>query len=118
MSDNVNNPKHYTSHPSGIECLTIVRHMGFNLGNAVKYIWRASLKGKEIEDLEKAIFYLKDEIARLSSAGLVDQTKLLPCDCITESGGGGLWGGDDLRVLPLRDCVCARCENFRFANPR
>jgi hypothetical protein len=58
----VNNPKHYTSHPSGIECLEITRHMGFNLGNVIKYIWRADLKGKNIEDLKKAAFYLQDEI--------------------------------------------------------
>jgi hypothetical protein len=62
MHDQVNNPKHYTSHPSGIECLEITRHMGFNLGNVMKYIWRADLKGKDIQDLEKAAFYLRDEI--------------------------------------------------------
>ena len=62
MHDQVNNPKHYTSHPSGIECLEITRHMGFNLGNVIKYIWRADLKGKNIEDLKKAAFYLLDEI--------------------------------------------------------
>ena len=62
MHDQVNNPKHYTSHPSGIECLEITRHMSFNLGNVFKYVWRADLKGKNIEDLEKAAFYLHDEI--------------------------------------------------------
>lgn len=62
--DNVNHPRHYTSHPSGIECIEVVRHMGFNLGNAVKYIWRADLKGCAIEDLEKARFYIDDEIRR------------------------------------------------------
>jgi hypothetical protein len=36
--------------------------MRFNLGNVMKYIWRADLKGKDIEDLEKAAFYLQDEI--------------------------------------------------------
>lgn len=61
--DLVNHPPHYTSHPSGIECIEITRHMGFNLGNAFKYIWRADLKGQSIQDLEKAIFYLKDEIS-------------------------------------------------------
>lgn len=61
--DPVNHPKHYTSHPSGIECIQITRHMGFNLGNALKYIWRADLKADAIEDMEKAIWYLKDEIA-------------------------------------------------------
>jgi hypothetical protein len=63
--DNVNHPKHYTSHPSGVECIEITEHMNFNLGNATKYIWRGSLKGKEVEDLKKAIWYLEREIARI-----------------------------------------------------
>lgn len=60
--DPVNHPKHYTSHPSGVECIQITRHMGYNLGNVIKYVWRADLKGKDVEDLEKAVFYLQDEI--------------------------------------------------------
>lgn len=62
--DPVNHPTHYTSHPSGIECIQITEHMGFNLGNAVKYIWRADLKGDAIEDLEKAKWYIEREIAK------------------------------------------------------
>ncbi len=61
--DAVNHPKHYTSHPSGVECIDIARHMGFNLGNALKYLWRCDLKhDSPVEDLEKAIFYINDEI--------------------------------------------------------
>lgn len=65
--DVVNHPSHYCSHPSGIECITITRHMPFNTGNVVKYLWRSGLKDptKEIEDLKKARFYLDDEIKRL-----------------------------------------------------
>ena len=62
--DAVDHPKHYTSHPSGIECIQITEHMGFNLGNAVKYIWRADLKNDAIEDLKKARWYLDREIAK------------------------------------------------------
>ena len=62
--DMVNHPPHYTNHPSGIECIQIVRHMGFNLGSALKYIWRCDLKHDAIEDLKKAIFYIKDEIKK------------------------------------------------------
>ena len=65
MTDTVNNPKHYTSHPSGVECIEITEHMNFCLGNAVKYIWRANLKGKEIEDLRKARWYIDREIQRI-----------------------------------------------------
>jgi hypothetical protein len=65
MNDNVNHPKHYNSHPSGVECIEITEHMNFCLGNAVKYIWRASLKGKEVEDLRKARWYIDREISRI-----------------------------------------------------
>ena len=65
--DRVEHPKHYTSHPSGIECIQITRHMGFNLGNAIKYIWRADLKNDALEDLEKAVWYLRDEIKKRKS---------------------------------------------------
>lgn len=66
-NDPVNHPKHYTSHPSGVECITIIRHMNFNLGNAVKYIWRVDEKEVPIQDLQKAIWYINDEIQRRTS---------------------------------------------------
>ena len=62
--DPVNHPKHYTSHPSGVECIQIAEHMNFNLGNCLKYIWRADLKYDAIEDLRKAQFYLNREIRK------------------------------------------------------
>lgn len=67
MTDNVNRPSHYTSHPSGIECIQITEHMNFCIGNAFKYMWRAGLKDSnaEIEDLEKAIWYIQREIERI-----------------------------------------------------
>lgn len=61
--DAVDHPSHYVSHPSGIECITITEHMSFTLGNALKYIWRADLKGG-VEDLRKARWYLDREIGR------------------------------------------------------
>jgi len=65
--DNVNHPSHYTTHPSGVECIDITRHMNFNTGNAMKYLWRHGLKDKDktIEDLKKSIFYIENEIDRL-----------------------------------------------------
>lgn len=60
--DDVRHPKHYTSHPSGVECITITRHMNFCLGNAMKYIWRADLKENAIQDLEKAKWYIEQEL--------------------------------------------------------
>ena len=74
MNDSVNHPAHYTSSAAKcescgatIECIAIVQHMNFSLGNAVKYIWRASLKNG-IEDLKKARWYLDREIARQEAA--------------------------------------------------
>lgn len=68
-TESVNHPKHYTSDPSGVECIEIVRHRNFNVGNAIKYLWRAGLKdeSKTIEDLKKAKFYIDDEIKRLGT---------------------------------------------------
>jgi hypothetical protein len=65
--DQVNHPTHYTSDPSGVECIQITRHRNFNIGNAFKYLWRAGMKNEDthIEDLKKAIFYIQDEINRL-----------------------------------------------------
>jgi hypothetical protein len=64
MPETVNHPDHYTSHPSGVECITVVEHMGFNLGNAIKYVWRADSKGNALEDLAKAKWYIEREIKR------------------------------------------------------
>lgn len=67
-TEQVNHPRHYNEHPSGVECITVVEHMGFNLGNAVKYIWRADLKGNRVEDLRKAAWYINREIQRLEKS--------------------------------------------------
>ena len=68
--DPVNHPKHYTSDPSGVECIEITRHRNFNIGCAMKYLWRAGLKDSEteVQDLEKAVWYIQDEIKRLGGA--------------------------------------------------
>lgn len=71
MTDAIN-PAHYQEHPSGIQCIQVTEHMNFCRGNAVKYIWRAGLKGDAIEDLTKARWYLDREIARLSGKSDLD----------------------------------------------
>lgn len=65
--DSVNRPKHYNVDPSGVECITITRHRNFNIGNAIKYLWRQGIKesSPQIEDLKKAVWYINDEINRL-----------------------------------------------------
>lgn len=71
VQDNIN-PSHYKNHPAkcecgkSIECIQITEHMGFNLGNAVKYLWRCFLKGDPIVNLRKAIWYIEREIDRLT----------------------------------------------------
>lgn len=64
----INHPPHYNSSKaecSGckkqIECIDITRHMNFNIGNAFKYLWRYEHKGG-VDDLEKALWYLNDEV--------------------------------------------------------
>ena len=75
-TDNVNHPQHYTwlKELCGIEVIDITRHLDFDLGNAIKYILRAGHKSeegyddtaKEIEDLQKAVFYINDKIKLLN----------------------------------------------------
>jgi hypothetical protein len=74
MDDMVNHPPHYkagNAHCSkcghSIECIDVTRHMNFNLGNAIKYIWRAEHKGAFIEDLKKAVWYINDAIHQVES---------------------------------------------------
>ena len=65
LNDNINHPQHYTGVTAEIECIDIARHLNFQLGNALKYVWRAGKKGgsaMELEDLKKALWYLEDSI--------------------------------------------------------
>ena len=64
LNDEVHHPKHYTSSESGIECIDAIQaalteeeFRGFCKGNALKYVWREKLKGKDT-DLQKANWYL------------------------------------------------------------
>jgi hypothetical protein len=83
MNDPVNHPSHYVNHPSGVECIEITEHMGFCLGNAVKYIWRADLKGNSIQDLEKAVWYVQREIQLRTSASFKAAAKASSTDAGT-----------------------------------
>lgn len=62
----VDHPAHYNAHPSGVECIDIIEEFPFNVGNAMKYLWRAGLKnGDAVEDLEKAAWYCNREVERI-----------------------------------------------------
>lgn len=83
-SSAVDHPRHYNESPSGIECIDVVRHMNFNVGNSMKYLWRAGHKSgsSTTEDLEKARWYITNELERLSgsSAGLMCTRCGMPID--------------------------------------
>ena len=57
----IDHPPHYTGHPSGVECIEITERLPFCLGNAIKYLWRCDAKGAPVEDLKKALWYLRRE---------------------------------------------------------
>lgn len=65
----VDHPVHYNNSASGVECIDVVEHMSFNLGNAMKYIWRCNDKNNAVEDLQKALWYIEREISRIKKGG-------------------------------------------------
>ena len=81
-TDNINHPPHYTAHPSGVECIQITEGFSFNIGNIIKYLWRADEKGAPIDDLQKAQWYLTREITRrideANTSPLVTKSVSLP----------------------------------------
>lgn len=89
----VDHPQHYNNSPSGVECIDVVEHMNFNLGNAIKYIWRAGDKGDPVTDLAKARWYIDREIERLTR-----EQHVAPRDCacytwtIADARGADWWG--------------------------
>lgn len=60
----VNHPDHYNQHPANIECIDVIEWFNFNIGSAIKYLWRADFKQSAVEDLEKAAWYIQREIER------------------------------------------------------
>lgn len=84
VDSRVEHPSYYNAHPSGVECIDIVRHYNFNVGNVIKYLWRHGLKREEgmnnkakaLEDLRKARFYLDDEIKRLEHEAIKEDREL------------------------------------------
>lgn len=97
-SDAVNHPGYYNQY-QGIEIIDLVEQMNFNKGNAVKYITRAGLKNPEteIQDLEKAAFYLQREIQRLQG----DESRFYRKETAR----------DDVVAQPLPE-HCPTCKKF------
>ena len=71
MSDPVNHPSHYGGENNPYEAIKVIEAwgLGFNLGNTAKYIARAAHKGRRVEDLKKARFYLDREISNAEKIG-------------------------------------------------
>ena len=90
------NPEHYKKHPSGVECIQVSQHFNFNLGNVIKYVWRADHKAG-IEDLEKAKRYLEFEIERRKS----DKPKL----------------ANTIPIITYADPKCRNCRHWREFGP-
>jgi hypothetical protein len=61
----VDHPQHYAS-DGGIEAIDVIEsfELGFNLGNAIKYILRAEKKGNKKQDLEKSLWYINRELSK------------------------------------------------------
>lgn len=68
----VDHPRHYNEHPSGVECIDVVEGLTFNMGNAIKYLWRAGLKESEPsgKDFDKAVWYIRREVALVKETGI------------------------------------------------
>ncbi len=108
MSEKVNHPRHYTSHPSGVEAIDIVEPLTFNVGNAIKYVFRAGLKGDVAEDLRKALWYLRRELKRLGALGAFGA----PCSRAATTAAARLLAhgddgvlGDVVRTLVVSDYI-------------
>ena len=94
------NPRHYRTHPSGVECIQITEHFNFNLGNVIKYVWRHLHRNSgKIQDIEKAKWYLEREIKRIRK----ENTKRI-------------LAAGEIPITPARagevtDRVCGKCKS-------
>lgn len=133
MSDPVHHPDHYNSHPSGVETRLVTGRLPFNLGNAIKYVWRAGIKDptKLVQDYEKALFYLNEEAAIADAARPVPffyedsvtrlvQVSMRYCDylALVERVQHGRYGNLEglLRALFRLTCDDDRCGHITTAS--
>ena len=57
------NPNHYKSHPSGIQCIEISKHLSGCLAQAFQYVWRCGKKDDPIQELKKALWFIDAELS-------------------------------------------------------
>lgn len=126
MSDAVNHPAHY-QHATGVEAIVIVENLSFCLGNALKYLWRAGKKGDAVEDLRKALWYVRREQQTFEERAIVrsapywlpgrEVAKIIEADTLLSDVVRLLWdrGEDGLRRSDLKamaDIVSAALEKL------
>lgn len=90
MNDPVHHPVHYSDDGVGFECIELARRATFDVGNAIKYMWRTDRKNGR-QDIEKARWYVNDAIESrdlcCTSVGLVGRTEFRDlCFRVADSG--------------------------------
>jgi hypothetical protein len=104
MSDSVVSPSHYNQ--GAVECIDAIwetgNGRGYCIGNAIKYLWRAGLKGEELEDVEKASFYLRYLLSKLAPEKHADPRGATPVGWKPEDEADRIWFyvGPDSPKLP------------------
>lgn len=88
MTDPVNHPSHYNASPSGVECADVIGHMPGWQSHAMKYLWRAGLKGDEATDLRKSIWWIQFRLKQLESPASPSGQPTAPDDRPPTSTGG------------------------------
>jgi len=92
----VHHPKHYNSHPSGIECVEFSELLPGNLSHACVYVWRYRDKGQPEQDLAKALWFIDREAARTTSERLSARELL----GLTHNDG---WSAHDVEGVRIED---------------
>lgn len=114
MSDSVDHPRRYNSHPSGVEAIVICEHLTFNVGNAVKYLFRAGIKTPDpIEDLKKAAWYIARELWRLTKKPGAEELFRSECDALRRH-----IGEQDAELADYEKTVAALREQLREEQAR
>lgn len=93
--EEINHPDHYNQHPSGIECIDVIEHMSFPIGNTIKHLWRAGLKPgmDHHKDLMKAHWYLTRELQRIERESRGSEAGVKISQEMHDKGIMDLYGG-------------------------
>lgn len=118
MTDNIDHPAHYTGRDIGYECIDIAQHQNFCTGNAIKYLWRYPYKGKPLEDLKKARWYVHRAMKKQETINLEDRHCEIILRRLIETTAGhesaawyGLLKNKWRIVLNSLDAMLERTEN-------